>query len=60
MNKKNKKATPSALYIREVRCPVHRCVIGRYDMRNGLTDAVFRCPKCKREYIYTIPPQKTS
>ena len=45
-------------YTRSVRCPVHRAVIGKYDMRDGLLNAVFLCPKCRREYTYTIPPRK--
>lgn len=42
----------------KVRCPVHGSVIGKYDIRVGLTNATFYCPKCKLEYTYTIPAQK--
>lgn len=41
-----------------VRCPVHYAVIGKYDPRVGLINATFLCPKCRREYTYTIPPRK--
>ena len=46
-------------YQREVRCPAHGCLLGRYDARTGLINATFYCPKCKLEYTFTIKPQKT-
>ncbi len=56
----NKRTTQkeNEIYTRSVRCPVHRAVIGKYDMRNGLIDTKFFCSKCRREYTYTIPPRK--
>ena len=41
-------------YIREVRCPIHNRLIGKYDARDGLINATFYCPKCGREYTFTI------
>ncbi|MDR1093457.1 MAG: hypothetical protein LBL66_04840 [Clostridiales bacterium] len=43
---------------REVRCPVHGSLIGRYDARTGLVNTVFYCPKCKMEYSFTVGPEK--
>lgn len=45
-------------YRREVRCPVHGCLIGRYDARTGLINTTFYCQKCKIEYTFTIKPIK--
>lgn len=58
MGEKNAQQKQNTNYTRQVRCPVHHAVIGKYDMRNGLINATFLCPKCKREYTYTIPPRK--
>lgn len=45
-------------YQAEVRCPVHDKLIGRFDIRTGLINATFYCPKCKFEYTFTIKPEK--
>ncbi len=59
MGDKRDPQNKNEIYARSVRCPVHRAVIGKYDMRDGLINAVYLCPKCRREYTYTIPPRKT-
>lgn len=41
-------------FMREIRCPIHNRLIGRYDARDGLINATFYCPKCGREYTFTI------
>lgn len=43
---------------RDVRCPVHNCVIGHYDPSDGLINVTFFCPKCRRQYTFTIAPRK--
>lgn len=45
-------------YQRKVKCPVHGCLIGKYDGRIGIVNTTFFCPKCKKEYTFTIPPNK--
>lgn len=47
-------------FIREVRCPIHNRLIGKYDARDGLINATFYCPKCGREYTFTIKREKFS
>lgn len=59
MGDKRDPQNKNEIYARSVRCPVHHAVIGKYDMRDGLINAVYLCPKCRREYTYTIPPRKT-
>jgi len=41
-------------YQREIGCPIHNKLIGKYDARDGLVNATFYCPLCGREYTYTI------
>jgi phage FluMu protein Com len=48
---KTKKSNP---YRREIRCPIHNKLIGKYDARDGLINTTFYCPLCKREYTFTI------
>lgn len=43
---------------RDIRCPVHNCLLGRYDARKGVAGVTFYCRKCKREYTITIKPTK--
>lgn len=45
-------------FMREVRCPIHNRLIGKYDARDGLINATFYCPKCGREYTFTIKRDK--
>ncbi len=40
--------------LKEIRCPRCRSLIGKYDERAGLTNAVFYCRKCKKEIIFTV------
>lgn len=47
-----------AVWQREVRCPIHGSLIGRYDARAGLINATYYCPKCGMEYTFTIKAQK--
>ena len=45
------------MYIRalkEIRCPKCGSLIGKYDTRLGIVNAIFYCRKCKMEYAYTI------
>ncbi len=48
----------NASHQREIRCPVHNCLLGRYDARKGVAGVTFFCRKCKREYTITIKPTK--
>lgn len=43
-----------AVYQREVRCPVHNCLIGKYDERVGVINTTYFCPKCNIEYTFTV------
>lgn len=43
---------------RVLRCPIHKCQIGKYDVRHGLINATFYCEKCKAEYTFTICAKK--
>ncbi|MBS1362738.1 MAG: hypothetical protein HPY96_00680 [Bacilli bacterium] len=45
-------------YQKKVKCPIHECLIGKYDSRIGITNTTFYCPKCKKEYTFTIRAQK--
>lgn len=47
-----------AVYQREVRCPVHNCLIGKYDLRVGCINTTYFCPKCGIEYTFTIKGKK--
>lgn len=44
----------NSLYQREVRCPIHKKLLGRYDGRVGLINVTYFCPLCRREYTFTI------
>lgn len=41
-------------YQREVRCPIHNKLLGKYDARVGVINATYFCPICRREYTFTI------
>ena len=43
---------------REVRCPIHNCLIGKYDVRIGCINTTFYCPKCGIEYTFTVKGKK--
>lgn len=43
-----------AVYQREVRCPIHNCLIGKYDSRVGVINTTYFCPKCNIEYTFTV------
>ena len=44
--------------IREIRCPLHQKLLGKYDARYGLRNAVYFCPKCKKERILSYPAER--
>ncbi|MFR1531972.1 MAG: hypothetical protein ACLSUU_06195 [Christensenellales bacterium] len=54
----DKEKPQMAVWQREVRCPIHGSLIGRYDVRAGLINATYYCPKCGMEYTFTIKAQK--
>ena len=43
-----------AVYQNDIRCPVHNCLIGKYDQRSGVINVTYFCPKCNMEYTFTI------
>jgi len=43
---------------KDIRCPIHNCLIGKYDARVGICNATFYCHKCGIEYTFTIKAQK--
>ncbi|MBQ7977430.1 MAG: hypothetical protein IJ301_02395 [Clostridia bacterium] len=47
-----------AAYQKEVRCPIHNCLIGKYDVRAGVINATYFCPKCGIEYTFTVKGKK--
>lgn len=57
-NKQNTEKLPLSAYQREVRCPIHNRLLGKYDCRNGVINVTYFCPLCKREYTYTIKGEK--
>lgn len=60
MDDKKNTQKQNPVFMREVRCPVHNLLIGRYDARDGLINATFYCPKCGREYTFTIKREQNS
>lgn len=44
-----------AMFERQIRCPIHKKLIGKYDARFGLINSTHYCPHCKVEYTFTIP-----
>lgn len=50
----NEKKRPDKRYQREVRCPIHNKLLGKYDARVGLINATYYCPLCRREYTFTV------
>lgn len=44
MNDETRKTKPATEYQREIRCPVHNRLLGRYDARNGVTNVTYYCP----------------
>lgn len=55
----DKQKPQMAVWQREVRCPIHGSLIGRYDARAGIINATYYCPKCGMEYTFTIKAQKS-
>lgn len=55
MDDKVKKINP---YSREIRCPFHKALIGRYDARFGIVNVTFFCPKCGKELTFTKEREK--
>ncbi len=53
MDDETRKQQPTQ-YQREIRCPVHNKLLGRYDGRVGVINVTYYCPLCKREYTFTI------
>lgn len=45
---------------KEIRCPRCSKLLGRYDPVYGIKGVIYFCnrPGCKREYQFTIPPEK--
>lgn len=41
-------------YQREVRCPIHNKLLGKYDARVGVINVTYFCPQCRIEYTFTI------
>jgi hypothetical protein len=41
-------------YQREVCCPIHNKLLGKYDARVGVINVTYFCPLCRREYTFTI------
>ncbi len=59
MHEQNKPQKPyNNPYTREIRCPIHNRLIGRYDARHGVRNTTFFCPQCKKEYTFTKPAEK--
>lgn len=54
MDNETRKQQQKAQYQREIRCPVHNRLLGRYDGRVGVINVTYFCPLCKREYTFTI------
>ena len=54
MAKQVKENPKLSKYQSEIRCPIHKCLLGKYDMRTGILNATFFCQKCKIEYTFTI------
>lgn len=46
-------------YQKEIRCPIHKTVIGKYDERAGLINVAFYCEKCGMEYTFTFTANRT-
>jgi len=42
-------------YQREIRCPVHKKLLGKYDARVGVINVTYYCPLCRQEYTFTLP-----
>ena len=49
-------------YQKKVKCPIHECLIGKYDSRIGITNTTFYCPKCKRStrLLYVLKKKEKS
>ena len=39
---------------KEIHCPIHKRLLGKYDARDGVINVTYFCPLCKREYTFTI------
>lgn len=59
MDDRNKQQKPqNDPVVREIRCPIHNRLIGKYDARHGVTNVTFFCPKCGQEYTFTRKAEK--
>lgn len=54
MDDETRKHQPDKQYQREIRCPIHGKLLGRYDGRVGVINVTYYCRDCKREYTFTI------
>ena len=41
-------------YERDLRCPIHKKLLGKYDARIGIINATYYCDKCHLEYTFTM------
>lgn len=57
-NKQNDERLPLSAYQREVCCPVHNRLLGKFDRRKGIINVTYFCPLCKQEYTFTIKGEK--
>lgn len=57
-NYQDKNKSNMAVYQNDVRCPVHNCLIGKYDVRSGVINVTYYCSKCNMEYTFTIKGKK--
>ncbi len=48
------KKEPQKQYQREVRCPIHNKLLGKYDARHGIINVTYYCAQCRREYTFTV------
>lgn len=39
---------------KEIRCPIHKKLLGKYDARYGCLNVTYYCPQCKSEYTFTF------
>ena len=51
---KDERKRQNKQYQREVRCPIHNKLLGKYDARVGVINVTYFCPLCRREYTFTI------
>lgn len=41
---------------KDIRCPIHGKLLGRYDPQVGAVNVTLFCPTCKKEYTFTFSP----